>query len=235
MADACARANPHARWKSSRPSWTTSPNTAHHLHPPIVGVGPHGGDPHYEPVAGKDSVINNGDYVLVDLWAKMDRPGSVYRTSRASATWREGARRLHEGVQHRRRRARRGHRLRARRLQGGQAGLRLAGGRRGARVIEKAATASTSCTAPATASPRGARQRRQHGQPGDARRAAHPQAHVLFGRARDSISPNSACASKSTCSSTATASPRHRRHSERSAAHSCEILGEVRHARCAGL
>jgi Xaa-Pro aminopeptidase len=47
-------------------------------HPPIVGVGPHGGDPHYEPVAGKDAVIEKGGYVLVDLWAKMDRPGAVY-------------------------------------------------------------------------------------------------------------------------------------------------------------
>jgi Xaa-Pro aminopeptidase len=47
-------------------------------HPPIVGVGPHSGDPHYEPVAGKDSEIKEGDFVLVDLWAKMDRPRGVY-------------------------------------------------------------------------------------------------------------------------------------------------------------
>jgi Xaa-Pro aminopeptidase len=46
--------------------------------PPIVGVGPHSGDPHYEPVAGKDASIGKGDFVLVDLWAKMDRPRSVY-------------------------------------------------------------------------------------------------------------------------------------------------------------
>jgi Xaa-Pro aminopeptidase len=46
--------------------------------PPIVGVGPHSGDPHYEPVAGKDAVIGEGDFVLIDLWAKMDRPRSVY-------------------------------------------------------------------------------------------------------------------------------------------------------------
>jgi Xaa-Pro aminopeptidase len=43
-----------------------------------VGVGPHSGDPHYEPVAGKDAAIGRGDFVLVDLWAKMDRPRSVY-------------------------------------------------------------------------------------------------------------------------------------------------------------
>jgi Xaa-Pro aminopeptidase len=46
--------------------------------PPIVGVGPHSGDPHYEPKAGQDAEIREGDFVLVDLWAKMDRPGGVY-------------------------------------------------------------------------------------------------------------------------------------------------------------
>ena len=47
-------------------------------HPPIVGVGPHSGDPHYEPVPMQDSVVNEGDFVLIDLWAKMDRPRSTY-------------------------------------------------------------------------------------------------------------------------------------------------------------
>ena len=47
-------------------------------HPPIVGVGPHAGDPHYEPVPMKDSQIREGDFVLVDLWAKIDRPRGVY-------------------------------------------------------------------------------------------------------------------------------------------------------------
>jgi Xaa-Pro aminopeptidase len=46
--------------------------------PPIVGVGPHSGDPHYEPVVGKDAPIGLGDFVLVDLWAKLDRPRAVY-------------------------------------------------------------------------------------------------------------------------------------------------------------
>ena len=46
--------------------------------PPIVGVGPHSGDPHYEPVAGKDGVIGPGDFVLIDLWASS--------TSRAPST-----------------------------------------------------------------------------------------------------------------------------------------------------
>jgi len=46
--------------------------------PPIVAVGPHSGDPHYEPVAGRDGTIGAGDFVLIDLWAKLDRPRSVY-------------------------------------------------------------------------------------------------------------------------------------------------------------
>ena len=46
--------------------------------PPIVAVGPHSGNPHYEPVAGKDGTIGPGDFVLIDLWAKLDRPRSVY-------------------------------------------------------------------------------------------------------------------------------------------------------------
>jgi Xaa-Pro aminopeptidase len=46
--------------------------------PPIVGVGPHSGDPHYEPVAGRDGTIAPGDIVLIDLWAKLDKPRAVY-------------------------------------------------------------------------------------------------------------------------------------------------------------
>ena len=47
-------------------------------HPPIVGVGPNGGDPHYETGEGENTTIREGDFVLIDLWAKMDRPRSVY-------------------------------------------------------------------------------------------------------------------------------------------------------------
>lgn len=47
-------------------------------HPPIVGVGPHSGDPHYETGTGDNTDIKEGDFVLIDLWAKMDRPRSVY-------------------------------------------------------------------------------------------------------------------------------------------------------------
>lgn len=44
-------------------------------HPPIVAVGPHSGDPHYETGTTE---IREGDLVLIDLWAKMNRPRSVY-------------------------------------------------------------------------------------------------------------------------------------------------------------
>lgn len=47
-------------------------------HPPIVGVNEHSGDPHYEPLPGKDGVIRSGDFVLIDLWAKVDHPDGVY-------------------------------------------------------------------------------------------------------------------------------------------------------------
>jgi Xaa-Pro dipeptidase len=46
--------------------------------PPIVGVGPNSGDPHYSPQRGADAEIKKGDFVLLDMWAKMDRPGGVY-------------------------------------------------------------------------------------------------------------------------------------------------------------
>jgi Xaa-Pro dipeptidase len=47
-------------------------------HPPICAVGPHSGDPHYAPTPGNDGVIGEGDFVLIDLWAKCDKPRSVY-------------------------------------------------------------------------------------------------------------------------------------------------------------
>ncbi len=47
-------------------------------HPPIVGVNAHSGNPHYETGTGTHTDIGKGDFVLIDLWAKMNRPGSVY-------------------------------------------------------------------------------------------------------------------------------------------------------------
>lgn len=47
-------------------------------HPPIVGEGPHSGDPHFAPSAENDSRIGPDSFVLIDLWAKLDRPRAVY-------------------------------------------------------------------------------------------------------------------------------------------------------------
>jgi len=52
-------------------------------HPPICAVGPHSGDPHYAPGPDSDAPIRDGDFVLIDLWAKLDKPNSVY----SDLTW----------------------------------------------------------------------------------------------------------------------------------------------------
>jgi Xaa-Pro aminopeptidase len=54
---------------------------AHHMttyHPPIIGVNSNSGDPHYSPQVGNDSEIKEGDFVLIDSWAKMKTPKAVY-------------------------------------------------------------------------------------------------------------------------------------------------------------
>ena len=50
---------------------------------PIVSTNAHCSDPHYEPEARGSSLIAAGDWVLIDLWAREDTPGSVY----ADITW----------------------------------------------------------------------------------------------------------------------------------------------------
>jgi len=48
-------------------------------HGPIVGVNANAANPHYEPSPQASATIRNGDFVLMDMWAKLkDRPGSVY-------------------------------------------------------------------------------------------------------------------------------------------------------------
>lgn len=47
-------------------------------HGPIVAVNANMSDPHYEPEADRHSEIRKGDPVLIDMWAKLDRPGAVY-------------------------------------------------------------------------------------------------------------------------------------------------------------
>lgn len=50
--------------------------------PPVVAVNGHAGDPHYEPSASRPTAIRRGDWLLVDLWARLG-PGRVY----ADSTW----------------------------------------------------------------------------------------------------------------------------------------------------
>ena len=50
---------------------------------PIVSINAHCSDPHYEPEPQGSSVIKAGDWVLIDLWAKENKAGSVY----ADITW----------------------------------------------------------------------------------------------------------------------------------------------------
>ena len=51
--------------------------------PPIIAVNQNSGNPHYEPTQEHATEIRVGDLLLVDLWAKLDRPGAVY----ADYTW----------------------------------------------------------------------------------------------------------------------------------------------------
>ena len=50
---------------------------------PIVAVNANASDPHYEPSADNNSPIQQGDWLLIDLWAKGTEPGSVF----ADITW----------------------------------------------------------------------------------------------------------------------------------------------------
>jgi Xaa-Pro aminopeptidase len=50
---------------------------------PIVGVNAHSADPHYQPGPEQSSPIREGDFLLIDLWAKEKQPASVY----ADITW----------------------------------------------------------------------------------------------------------------------------------------------------
>jgi Xaa-Pro dipeptidase len=52
-------------------------------HPPIVGANEHSGDPHFAPGLDNEKAIKQGDFVLIDLWAKLDKPRAVY----SDLTW----------------------------------------------------------------------------------------------------------------------------------------------------
>ena len=44
---------------------------------PIVGVNANSGNPHYEPTAAKSAKIKQGDFVLLDIWAKKAAPADA--------------------------------------------------------------------------------------------------------------------------------------------------------------
>ncbi len=45
---------------------------------PIVAVNEHAADPHFEPTEKNSFRMKEGDLVLIDLWARKNRPGSIY-------------------------------------------------------------------------------------------------------------------------------------------------------------
>ena len=47
-------------------------------HGPIVGVNESAANPHYEPAEQGSRRIESGDLLLIDMWAKLDQPRSVY-------------------------------------------------------------------------------------------------------------------------------------------------------------
>ncbi len=47
-------------------------------HGPIVAVNQNAANPHYEPTAEVSLPIRSGDLLLIDMWAKIDQPHSVY-------------------------------------------------------------------------------------------------------------------------------------------------------------
>jgi Xaa-Pro aminopeptidase len=47
-------------------------------HGPIVAVNANASDPHYEPTETRNSDISPGDILLIDCWAKLEKPAAVY-------------------------------------------------------------------------------------------------------------------------------------------------------------
>jgi Xaa-Pro dipeptidase len=47
-------------------------------HGPNVSVGANSADSHYEPSAANSLPIRSGDFVLIDIWARLDQPGSCF-------------------------------------------------------------------------------------------------------------------------------------------------------------
>lgn len=52
-------------------------------HPPIVAVNANSGDPHYAPTETRTQQIKQGDFILIDLWAKQKDRDAIF----ADTTW----------------------------------------------------------------------------------------------------------------------------------------------------
>ena len=153
--------------------------------PPIVGVGPHSGDPHYEPIAGQDGVIGPGDFVLIDLWCKLDKPRAVYSDLTRVGFVGETVPEKYEQI----------FAIVARARDAAIACVRDAyaagtpapglGGRRRLPEGDRRGRLWTLLHPPHRPQhrPGGPRQRRQHGQPRDPRGAPGPAPDLLLGRA----------------------------------------------------
>ena len=59
----------------------------HSLDGPIVAINEHASDPHYEPSAEGSSIIQEGDWVLIDLWAKAITEERAEDSVYADITW----------------------------------------------------------------------------------------------------------------------------------------------------
>lgn len=55
-------------------------------HGPNVSVGPNSADSHYEPTPASSKPIRRGDFVLIDIWAKLAEPGTPSH-GRTAAIW----------------------------------------------------------------------------------------------------------------------------------------------------
>jgi Xaa-Pro dipeptidase len=45
---------------------------------PNVSVNANSSDSHYEPTAERSSPIHDGDFLLIDIWGRVDRPGTIF-------------------------------------------------------------------------------------------------------------------------------------------------------------
>jgi Xaa-Pro dipeptidase len=71
--------SPISEWEVQR--FIADQFTSHGLftdHGPNVSVNANASNPHYEPQQDSSARIKHGDTVLIDLWAKFDRPNGVY-------------------------------------------------------------------------------------------------------------------------------------------------------------